>query len=140
MSMKHRVLGLAASICVLPIAGAQTAPAQSQDPTMQAPSTAPNSGTPRTVPNAKRLPDESQNPSKVESSSTSATQAKPRPFMGTVVHQGKDYMLRAGDLEYKLDDPVQARGYEGRNVKVMGNLDRQSNTIHVQAIEASPAI
>jgi hypothetical protein len=122
--MKHLVLGLVASICVLPIAGAQTAPAQPQDPTMQAPATAPNSGTPRTVPNAKRVPDEAQNPSKVESSSTSATHAKPRPLMGTVVHQGKDYMLRAGDLD----------------VKVTGNLDRQSNTIHVQEIEASPAI
>jgi hypothetical protein len=107
--MKHLVLGLVVSICVLPIAGAQTAPAEPQDPTLEAPSTAPNSGTPRTVPNAKRLPAE-QNPSKVESSSASATHAKPRPFMGRVVHQGKNYLLRAIDLEYKLDDPVQARG------------------------------
>jgi Protein of unknown function (DUF5818) len=139
--MKHLVLmGLIASTGILPAAGAQTAPAQPQDPTMHAPSTAPNSGTPRSVPNAKRLPDEAQNPSRSESSTGSATHAKARPFMGTVVRQGKDYMLRAGDLEYKLDDPVQARGYEGKNVKVRGNLDRQNNSIHVQAIEASPSI
>jgi Protein of unknown function (DUF5818) len=136
--MKHIVIaGIIASLGLLPATRAQTAPAQPQDPTVQSPSTAPNPGTPRSLPNAKRLPDEAQNPSRGQSSST---HAKLRPFMGTVVRQGKDYMLRAGNLEYKLDDPVQARAYEGKNVKVTGNLDRQSNTIHVQAIDPSPAI
>jgi Protein of unknown function (DUF5818) len=136
--MKHIVIaGIIASLGLLPGTGAQTAPAQPQAPTMQSPSTAPNPGTPRSLPSAKRLPDEAQNPNRGESSST---HAKLRPFMGTVVRQGKDYMLRAGNLEYKLDDPVQARAYEGKNVKVTGSLDRQSNTIHIQAIDPSPAI
>jgi hypothetical protein len=136
--MKHIVIaGIMASVVFLPGTRAQTAPAQPQDPTIESPSTAPNPGTPRSLPNAKRLPDEAPNPSRAESSST---HGKSRPFMGTVVRQGKDYMLRAGNLEYKLDDPVQARAYEGKNVKVTGSLDHQSNTIHIQAIDPSPAI
>jgi Protein of unknown function (DUF5818) len=134
--MKHTVIaGIIAALGLLPGTRAQTAPAQPQDPTVQ--STAPNPGTPRSLPNAKRLPDEAQNPSRGESPSP---HTKLRPFMGTVVRQGKDYMLRAGNLEYKLDDPVQARAYEGKNVKVTGNLDRQTNTIHIQAINPSPTI
>jgi cytoskeletal protein RodZ len=116
---------------------AQTAPAQPQDPTAQAPaSQAP--ATPATSPNAKRPPDESTKPS-VGESSASAPSTKTRPFMGTVVHENGGYFLRAGDLEYKLDDQTEARRYEGRSVKVTGNLEKQSNTIHVQKIEASPS-
>ena len=58
--------------------------------------------------------------------------------MGTVVRRQDNYFLRAGDLEYKLDDAISARRYEGRSVKVLGNLEKQSNTIHVQTMEASP--
>jgi Protein of unknown function (DUF5818) len=136
--MKRIVIaGIIASLGLLPEARAQTAPAQPQQPTIESPSAAPNPATPRSLPNAKRLPDDAQNPSRGE---PSPPHAKLRPFMGTVVRQGKDYLLRAGNLEYKLDDPVQARAYEGKNVKVTGSLDRQSNTIHIQAIDRSPAI
>jgi len=105
---------------------AQTAPAQPQDPTAQSPaSPAPASPT---SPSAKRSPDEGQKPSEGESSAP-APDTKIRPFMG----------IRAGDLKYKLDDQNEARRYEGRSVKVTGSLEKQSNTIHVQKIEASPS-
>jgi len=58
--------------------------------------------------------------------------------MGTVVRRQNNYFLRAGDLEYKLDDSSAAHKYEGYSVKVLGNLEKQSNTIHVETIEPSP--
>ncbi len=95
---------------------AQTAPAQPQDPTAQSPAS-PAPASPAS-PSAKRPPDEGQR---------------------TVVHENGGYFLRAGDLKYKLDDQTEARRYEGRSVKVTGSLEKQSNTIHVQKIEASPS-
>ena len=113
------------------ISFAQTAPAQPQDPTAQAPSSPAS-------PSAKRPPDEAQKPSEGESAAP-ASSGKIRPFMGTVVRENGGYFLRAGDLKYKLDDQTEARRYEGRSVKVTGSLEKQSNTIHVQKIEASPS-
>ena len=115
---------------------AQTAPAQPQDPTAQSPAS-PAPASPAS-PSAKRPPDEGRKPSEGESSAP-APSTKTRPFMGTVVHENGGYFLRAGDLEYKLDDQTEARRYEGRSVKVTGSLEKQSNTIHVQKIEASPS-
>jgi len=115
---------------------AQTAPAQPQDPTAQSPAS-PAPASPAS-PSAKRPPDEGQKPSEGESSAP-APSTKIRPFMGTVVHENGGYFLRAGDLKYKLDDQTEARRYEGRSVKVTGSLEKQSNTIHVQRIEASPS-
>jgi hypothetical protein len=67
-----------------------------------------------------------------------ATSDKPRPFMGTVLRRNGIYVLRAGDLEYKLDDPDRARRYLGQSVKILGTLDKPSNTLHTKTIERSP--
>jgi len=127
---------IALTIALASISLAQTAPAQPQDPTAQQPAS-PAPASPAS-PRAKRPPDEGQKPSEGESSAP-APDTKIRPFMGTVVHENGGYFLRAGDLEYKLDDQAEARRYEGRSVKVTGSLERQSNTIHVQKIEVSPS-
>jgi len=127
---------IALTIALASISLAQTAPAQPQDPTAQQPAS-PAPASPAS-PRAKRPPDEGQKPSEGESSAP-APDTKIRPFMGTVVHENGGYFLRAGDLEYKLDDQTEARRYEGRSVKVTGSLERQSNTIHVQKIEVSPS-
>jgi len=127
---------IALTIALASISLAQTAPAQPQDPTAQQPAS-PAPASPAS-PRAKRPPDEGQKPSEGESSAP-APDTKIRPFMGTVVHEKGGYFLRAGDLEYKLDDQTEARRYEGRSVKVTGSLERQSNTIHVQKIEVSPS-
>ena len=60
--------------------------------------------------------------------------------MGTVVREKGKYLLRAGDLEYKLDDQEKVRDFVGKEVKVTGSLDKQTNTILVQTIEPSPAM
>jgi len=58
--------------------------------------------------------------------------------MGTVLRRNGVYVLRAGDLEYKLDDPDKARRYLGKSVKILGTLDKPTNTIHMKTIEPSP--
>jgi hypothetical protein len=55
-----------------------------------------------------------------------------------VIQRKGTFVLRSGDLEYKLDDRAQAKKYEGKYVKVTGDLDKQSNTIRVQTISLSP--
>jgi hypothetical protein len=92
----------------------------------------------QTAPSAKRPPDEGQTPSTSEALSRTHP-SKLRPFLGAVRHQGNTYVLRAGDLQYKLDDSAQTRAYDGQNVKIMGTLDQQSNTVHIQTIESFPA-
>lgn len=60
--------------------------------------------------------------------------------MGTIVRSKDGFSLRAGDVEYKLDDSSKAKEYVGKDVKVLGSLDKQSNTIHVQSIENEPTM
>jgi len=57
-------------------------------------------------------------------------------FRGTVVREGSDYMLRdATGEEYRLDAVSSAQAYEGRPVKVNGQLEESARLIHVQEIE-----
>jgi hypothetical protein len=71
-----------------------------------------------------------------ERSKTSAPSAeKAKTFVGTVVKESTGYALRVKDLSYKLDDQHQASSYEGRNVRILGSLDKHANTIHIQSIE-----
>src|SRR2546428_12441080 len=114
----------------------QPAPARRKDP--PAHRRAPPAPASPASPSTKRPREEGQKRSEGESSAP-APDTKIRPFMGTVVHESGGYFLRAGDLKYKLDDQTEARRYEGRSVKVTGSLEKQSNTIHVQKIEASPS-
>ena len=58
-------------------------------------------------------------------------------FVGTIAKSGGKYVLRdsSSKTTYTLDDQEKAKAFEGKNVKVTGMLDAQSNTIHVAAIE-----
>ena len=52
-------------------------------------------------------------------------QARSGTFTGTVVKDGSDYMLRDSSGEiFKLDDAERAKPFEGKTVKVTGQLDR----------------
>ena len=55
-------------------------------------------------------------------------------FTGTIVKEGADYVLR-GNITYVLDEQSDCSGYEGKNVKVNGNLITGSNRIHIVKIE-----
>lgn len=60
--------------------------------------------------------------------------------MGTIVRSKDGFSLRAGDREYKLDDKSKAQQYVGKDVKVLGTLDKESNTIRVESIENQPTM
>jgi uncharacterized protein YdeI (BOF family) len=67
-------------------------------------------------------------------------QAKTSTFTGTVVKNGDQYMLRdsSGQI-FGLDDSDKAKPFEGKTVKVTGQLDEQAKVIHVQDIQAAEA-
>ncbi|MFP5210106.1 MAG: DUF5818 domain-containing protein [Acidobacteriota bacterium] len=66
------------------------------------------------------------------------TQQKAKTFTGTVVKSGSGYVLRdSSGQAYQLDASDQAKAFEGKTVMVLGQLDPNSNTIHVQSIQAA---
>jgi len=69
---------------------------------------------------------------------TAMTQASDaRTFTGKIAKAGGKFVLKdtASKTTYMLDDQEKAKDFEGKNVKVTGMLDTQSNTIRVAAIE-----
>lgn len=65
-------------------------------------------------------------------------QAKAATFTGTIVKSGDNYVLRdSSGTTYKLDDPDRAKPFEGKTVKVTGELDQQAMVIHVESIEGA---
>lgn len=67
-------------------------------------------------------------------------ESKSTVFTGTVVKSGSEFILHdsSGQM-YRLDDPESAKPYEGKAVKVTGQLDEQAKLIHVESIEGSAA-
>jgi hypothetical protein len=130
---KHRsalctVALLALSLLELSAQGNQ--PSQPVDPTAQAPATpAPASPAPATPPTFP------------------TSEAKPQPhrpdirvYLGTIIKDRGAYVLKAANEKYRLDNQRKAKNYKGKDVKVMGTLDKTTNLIHVQKIEASPSM
>ncbi len=76
-------------------------------------------------------------------------QAQPQPdqskaqsatFTGTVVKNGDQFALRdSSGAVYTLDDAQRAKPFEGKTVKVTGQLDEQAKVIHVESIEGAEA-
>jgi hypothetical protein len=63
-------------------------------------------------------------------------QSKSSTFTGKVVKNGDGYALRdSSGAIYGLDDPARAQPFEGKTVKVTGQLDAQAKVIHVENIE-----
>ena len=59
-------------------------------------------------------------------------------FVGSITKNSSGkYVLHTGGSDYQLDDQSQAGKYDGKDVKVTGQLDNASNTIRVQSIEPS---
>lgn len=66
--------------------------------------------------------------------------AKFMSFTGTVIKQGEKYALRdSSGMVYQLDDALRAQPFEGKSVTVIGHLDAQNKTIHVDRIEGASA-
>jgi uncharacterized protein YdeI (BOF family) len=66
------------------------------------------------------------------------SQAKSGTFTGTVVKNGDQYALRdSSGAVYTLDDTERAKPFEGKTVKVTGQLDERAKVIHVESIESA---
>jgi hypothetical protein len=115
--------------------GAQSQPA---DPTAQSPTT-PAQTTPPTFPEPAPTarPDEKASPS---SDAASTIPDGTRIFTGSIAKQKSGFVLKAGNNSYKLDDQSKAKEYKGKNVQVTGSLDKSTNTIHVEKIDASSSM
>jgi len=60
-------------------------------------------------------------------------------FTGKITKDGDRLVLKdaSTNMTYQLDDQAKAKKYEGKDVKVNGSFDANSNTIHVDSIEAA---
>ncbi|HYM76354.1 MAG TPA: DUF5818 domain-containing protein [Candidatus Dormibacteraeota bacterium] len=60
-----------------------------------------------------------------------------KPFSGTIVKEKGKFVLKdqATKSSYQLDDQEKAKQFEGKQVKVIGKLDVETNLIHVENIE-----
>lgn len=60
-------------------------------------------------------------------------------FTGKITKDGDRLVLKdsSTNMTYQLDDQAKAKKYEGKDVKVTGSFDANSNTIHVENIEAA---
>jgi hypothetical protein len=139
MKRSHSLLMTAALLAALSPEGftqGTTQPRQPVDPTAQTPGAPIPVTTPPTFPAPEAKEDSSAT---ATTKASDSQQEKLRPFVGTVVHRQNGYVLRAGDLEYRLENQDQARPYSGKSVKVTGSLDRKNNTIRARKIELLPA-
>ncbi|MGC1450170.1 MAG: DUF5818 domain-containing protein [Candidatus Sulfotelmatobacter sp.] len=61
-----------------------------------------------------------------------------KPFNGTIVKEKGKLVLKdtAANVSYQLDDQDKAKQFVGKQVKVTGKLDSNTNRIHVENIEA----
>ena len=62
-------------------------------------------------------------------------QASRQRITGIIVRQGEKYVLKAGDTTtYQLDDQDRAKGYQDKQVLVVGRLDSDNYTLHIESI------
>jgi hypothetical protein len=66
-----------------------------------------------------------------------ATTQEAKTFSGHIVKENGQLVLKdpVTKVSYKLDDPSKAKEFVGKQVKVTGKLDMDSNTIRVESIE-----
>jgi uncharacterized protein YdeI (BOF family) len=77
-----------------------------------------------------------QNEAQMPSSGDTTTH-ETKVFTGRIAKENGELVLKdpVTKVSYKLDDPAKAKQYLGKQVKVTGKLDMDSNTIQVDGIE-----
>jgi Protein of unknown function (DUF5818) len=100
---------------------------------LQKPQPAPQPLPPRDTP----VPEPDQQGQAAKSQSDPQTQpAQTQSFTGKIVKDGGKYVLKvASNSTFQLDEQGGVKQYEGQEVRVIGNLDKDSNTIRVVKIE-----
>lgn len=88
--------------------------------------------TPHQQANPQQQANEAQMPA---SGDTTTREAK--TFSGRIVKENGDLVLKdpVTKVSYKLNDPSKAKQYMGKQVKVSGKLEMNSNTILVESVE-----
>lgn len=101
-------------------------PLVAQDTTQQSPSATQQS--PAAAPTAQADPQ-----------AQGQMQQATKVFTGKITKDGDRLVLKdaSTNMTYQLDDQAKAKKYEGKDVKVNGSFDANSNTIHVDSIEAA---
>ncbi len=60
----------------------------------------------------------------------------PPTFMGTIVKDGTRYVLKvSSNKTYQLDDQDRAKQYEGKQVRIVGTLNADGESLHITSIE-----
>jgi hypothetical protein len=94
---------------------------------------------------AAQAPQTQPQPSQAQPDQAQPDQAQPQQskstvFTGTVVKRGSAFALRDSSGQvFKLDNPETAKPYEGKSVKITGQLDEQAKLIRVESIESTDA-
>jgi hypothetical protein len=118
---------------------AATAPPQQKTPETQNPSPTPSAVPDQTTPpdSAPDAANPQQNEPQMPASGSEAQTQDPQAFTGKIVKQNGRVVLMdpATKTTYRIDDASKVRVYMGKEVKVTGRLDMNSNTIHVTGIE-----
>ena len=80
---------------------------------------------------------QSQNESQMPAAGTDAQTQDAKAFTGRVMKEDGKVVLKdpVSKSTYQLDDTGKVKSYMGKQVKVTGKLDMNSNTIHVDSIE-----
>jgi uncharacterized protein YdeI (BOF family) len=82
-------------------------------------------------------PAAAQPQSQAQMPSSSDTTHEDKAFTGRIVKENGDLVLKdpVSKVTYKLSDPAKAKQFVGKQVKVTGKLDTNTNTIEVGGIE-----
>lgn len=130
--MSRFLVAVVFSVTMAALAFAQ----QGQSPVPPDPTgNAPAQTTPPTFPEGQTAkPSTGSHPEGRPTSGSSAKSSKTNVFRGTIVSQDGAFVLKSGDLVYRLDDQQQAKTYEGQKVRIEGTLDKQSNTVQMMRV------
>ncbi len=132
------VANLALVAAMLPAAFAQTSDQTSPSssaPAASSPAASPSDSPAQTSP-AQTSPSTPDQSSSAQGSASAASQDG-ESFTGTVVKSGDKYVLKTDTGTYQIDDQDKAKQFEGKQVKVSGNLDKATSTLHVTDIQAA---
>src|SRR5437016_6514559 len=130
------ILALVATM--LPAAFAQTSDQTSPSssaPAASRPAASPSDSPAQTSP-AQTSPSTSDQSGAAQGSAPGSSQAA-ESYTGTVVKSGDKYVLKTDTGTYQIDDQDKAKQFEGKQVKVSGNLDKATSTLHVTDIQAA---
>ena len=119
------------ALVMMPVAFGQSTTVPSQDPTAQ-PSASPSQQTPSQT-------NPSTSPSTDPSSSATPSDSQ-RSFVGSIVKASGKYVLHTTGADYQLDDQTTAKKFEGKDVRVTGQLDASANSIRVQSIDPASSM